>query len=64
MYKKSGKLINTNEEIENADDKGKFIFVVSPEKIMYAGPKIRGIPIFKIILFHKLFLYKYFLKFL
>jgi len=35
-------LINTNDEIDGNDEKGKFIFVVSTGGVMYAGPKIRG----------------------
>lgn len=35
-------MINTVDEIDGNDEKGKFIFVVSTEGIMYAGPKIRG----------------------
>lgn len=41
-FKNDMKLINTRDEIPDNDDQGKFIFVVSPKKIMYCGPKIRG----------------------
>ncbi|KRW98723.1 hypothetical protein PPERSA_00311 [Pseudocohnilembus persalinus] len=41
-YTESKELVDTLKEIEKADEKGKFIFVVSLEKKMYVGPKIRG----------------------